>query len=120
MAVLARVLSGMDVRTEVSPDDPCAPYTLRAIVRSFACTIRGAGGLFATIFQSKVSVAGLAVKEDRRLELDGIAVSEVFINELVKNGLLDVTSVGFEVEPALANVFVATFAVCILYGSEGD
>ena len=119
MAVLARVLSGMDIMTEVSPCCGCS-YLCRAIVRSFACTIRGAGGLFATIFQSKVSVAGLAVKEDRRLELDGIAVSEVFINELVKNGLLDVTSVGFEVEPALANVFVATFAVCILYGSKGD
>ena len=118
MAVLARVLSGMDIRTEVSPCCGCS-YLCRAIVRSFACTIR-AGELFATIFQSKVSVAGLAVKEDRRLELDGFAVSEVIINKLVKNRLLDVTSVGFEVEPALANVFVATFAVCILYGSEGD
>mmetsp|Transcript_28476 Transcript_28476/g.60334 ORF Transcript_28476/g.60334 Transcript_28476/m.60334 type:complete len:285 (-) Transcript_28476:248-1102(-) len=116
MTVLAGILAGVNVRTEVAPDG-LTFYICRAVVWSSANAV-GAGGLLASVFQSEVSATGLAVKENGRLELDGIAVSKVLVDELVEDGLLDVTSAGFEMKPVLANIFGAACSVGVLDSSK--
>jgi len=86
-------------------------------VRAFADTI-GTGGLLAAVLQTVVCVAGLSVKEDWRLKSDGFAIPKVVIDKLIENRFLDVTFISFVMEPGLANVFVAAFAIGILHGSK--
>jgi hypothetical protein len=88
VAVETRVLPSVeDVGAEVALDYIGIGYLLRAVVRTTAVAIV-AGGRLASALKTEVGRAGIAVDKDRRLKLDGAAISKVLVNQLINDGLL--------------------------------
>jgi hypothetical protein len=108
----------VDVGAEVAPDYTGIGYLLRAVVRTTAVVIV-AGGRFASVLKTEVGRAGRAVDKDRRLKLDGTAISKVLVHQLINDGLLHVAPVGLKVEPIRADIMGAR-VVGIFDGSKRD
>mmetsp|Transcript_16394 Transcript_16394/g.29753 ORF Transcript_16394/g.29753 Transcript_16394/m.29753 type:complete len:252 (+) Transcript_16394:160-915(+) len=105
MTILAGVLTGVDVRTEITPDIACISHILSAIVRTTAVPIV-TSRRFASIFKLEVGVAGRAINQDWTLELDGVSfiVTEVFEHKFIERVLFDAATTRVKVKPVVAHL----------------
>ena len=106
MTIQARIVSGVHVGAEVSPNQSGIGNLLGAVVRSTAVVLV-AGGALPSVLQPVICGRWGTVDEDGRLELDRLPVSEVFVNDLVKDRLLNVAPVRLKVEPIIADIVFA-------------
>ena len=106
MTIQARIVSGVHVGAEVSPNHSGVGNLLGAVVRSTAVVLV-AGGALPSVLQPVICGRWRTVNQNGRLKLDCLSISEVFVNDLVKDRLLNVASIRLKVEPVIADIVLA-------------
>mmetsp|Transcript_8802 Transcript_8802/g.15903 ORF Transcript_8802/g.15903 Transcript_8802/m.15903 type:complete len:271 (+) Transcript_8802:491-1303(+) len=119
VTVLARVGSGVNVRAEITPDVSLVGHILCTVMRTTAVTFVTCWR-FATIFQTEVGATGLAIDDNGTWKFNFVTLSKLIIHEVIKDRLLDVTSICVEVKPIRADVCSTTRTIGVPDSSKRD
>lgn len=119
VTVLASVVTGVNIRTKVSPNDTGIGHISKAVVRSSAVSIITRRA-FSSILEFKVGGAWHSIDKDGRLVLDSIVlgIGKLLEYKFIQNRLLDVAAVSLLVKPSGTNITFFTGIVRILDGSK--